>query len=338
MSNTMRLWRLPQFGRQHLQLEQVDIPTPADDEILVKVAAAALNYRDKLNIEDGSGGLQITPPLVPASDLSGAVVAVGKRVKRFRTGDRVLGTFWADWIDGPWPAHALTLGGPLTGALAEYVVLKQEWAVHAPATLDDVHASTLPCAALSAWFALVEQGHLHAGQTVVIQGTGGVSLFGLQFAAAHGANVIVLSGDDDKLARAKELGATHAINRRKTPRWDVAVRDLTAGRGADHVLEMVGGDNLLLSLQALKQAGRVSVIGMLGDAEIHSPSVPLFLGRPTIQGIGVGHRRALEDMIRAVDHLGLKPVVDQVYALEELPAALDHLERGPFGKLVVRMD
>jgi len=338
MSNTMRQWRLPQFGRQHLQLAQVEIPTPGDDEILVKVAAAALNYRDKLNIEDGSGGLQITPPLVPASDLSGTVAAIGKRVTRFSTGERVLGTFWADWIDGPWPGHALTLGGPLTGTLAEYVVLKQEWVVHAAATLDDIHASTLPCAALSAWFALVEQGHLHAGQTVVIQGTGGVSLFGLQFAAAHGANVIVISGDDDKLERAKTLGATHAINRRKTPNWDVAVRDITAGRGADHVLEMVGGDNLLLSLRALKQAGRISVIGTLGEAEIHSPSVPLFLGRPTIQGIGVGHRRALEDMIRAVDHLGLTPVVDKVYALAELPAALDHLERGPFGKLVLRMD
>ena len=173
---------------------------------------------------------------------------------------------------------------------------------------------------------------------MVIQGTGGVSLFALQFAAAHGARVILISGDDDKLARAKELGATHAINRRKTPHWDMSVRDITGGRGADHVLEMVGGDNLLLSLRALKQAGRVSVIGTLGEAEIHSPSVPLFLGRPTIQGIGVGHRRALEDMIRAVDHLHLKPVVDKVYALAELPAALDHLERGPFGKLVVRMD
>lgn len=338
MSNTMRQWRLPQFGRQHLKLEQVAIPTPGEDEILIKVAAAALNYRDKLNIEDGSGGLQITPPLVPASDLSGVVVAVGKRVNRFRTGDRVLGTFWVDWIDGPWPAHALTLGGPLTGALAEYVVLKQEWAVHAPTTLDDAHASTLPCAALSAWFALVEQGHLHAGQTVVIQGTGGVSLFALQFAAAHGARAILISGDDDKLERAKPLGATHVINRRKTLRWDIAVRDITGGRGADHVLEMVGGDNLLLSLQALKQAGRVSVIGTLGEAAIHSPSVPLFLGRPTIQGIGVGHRRALEDMIRAVDHLGLRPVLDQTYGLADLPAALDHLDRGPFGKLVVRMD
>jgi NADPH:quinone reductase-like Zn-dependent oxidoreductase len=253
----------------------------------------------------------------------------------------VISTFIPGWIDGVGFGTARepnyrTLGGAMQGVLSEYVVLDQDWAVKAPESLNDVEASTLPCAGLTAWTALVERGHLHAGQTVVVQGTGGVALFALQIAVAHGAEVIVVSGDDDKLLRAKALGATHGINRRKED-WVEAVYRLTGDRGADHILEIVGGAHLGRALQAAAVFGRVSLIGVLEGFEISGHFAPLALKHLTVEGIQVGHRRGLEDFVRAADRTGLKPVVDAEYDLADLPAALDYLARGPFGKVVIRV-
>lgn len=337
MSRMMQKWVVAQPGVQHLNIEESPVPTPAANEILVRVSAVSLNYRD-LGVIAGEDGAPSMPfPLTPGSDMAGVVVAAGENVRRFREGDEVIGTFWAGWIDGDWPEHARVIGGKLPGVLAEYVVLHEDWAVHAPRSLDAVRASTLPCAGLTAWFALVEKGALHAGQTVVVQGTGGVALFGLQLARAHGAEVIVTSSSRDKLARALALGATHAIDRLEHPRWDEVVRELTGGRGADHVFELAGGDNLGASLRALRQGGRISLIGVLGELSMTLPSVPSFLTRPVIQGIGVGHRRALEALVRAVDATKIEPVVDTAYSFHKLPEALQHLERGAFGKVVVKM-
>lgn len=337
MSRTMRKWVLRDVGIQHLSLEEAPVPAPGAGEIVVRVAAVSLNYRD-LNVISGTdGGSEVPLPATPGSDMAGVVTATGAGVTRFAEGDTVLGTFWAGWHDADWPPEAGVLGGSLPGVLAEYVVLREDWAVHAPRTLTLLEASTLPCAGLTAWFALIEQGALHAGQTVVMQGTGGVALFGLQLARAHGAQVIVTSGSDAKLRRAIELGATHGINRTETPDWDRVVRELTNGRGADHVFELAGGENLGASLRALRQGGRISLIGVLDGYSMSLPSVPSFLGRPTIQGIGVGHRRALEDLVRAIDVLKIKPVVDTVYGFDALSDAIAHLGRGAFGKLVVRV-
>lgn len=337
MSRLMQRWVVAQPGAQHLSIEESPVPTPAANEILVRVSAVSLNYRD-LGVIAGEDGAPSMPfPLTPGSDMAGVVVAAGGSVTRFREGDQVIGTFWAGWIDGDWPDHARVIGGKLPGVLAEYVVLHEDWAVHAPRSLDAVRASTLPCAGLTAWFALVEKGALHAGQTVVVQGTGGVALFGLQLARAHGAEVIVTSSSSDKLARALALGATHGIDRLQHPRWDEVVRELTGGRGADHVFELAGGDNLGASLRALRQGGRISLIGVLGELSMTLPSVPSFLTRPVIQGIGVGHRRALEALVRAIGATKIEPVVDTVYSFDKLPEALQHLERGAFGKLVVKM-
>ncbi|WP_083893441.1 zinc-dependent alcohol dehydrogenase family protein [Herbaspirillum sp. B65] len=338
MDQTMRRWRLHQFGKQHLQLETLPIEQPAPGQILVRVRAVALNYRDKMNIDSGSGGPQVQLPFTPASDMAGEVVAVGAGVRRFAPGARVISTFWGGWLDGHWPPQALALGAPGPGMLAQYVLLDEDWAVAAPLTLSDAQASTLPCAGLTAWTALIEHGQLRAGQTVVLQGTGGVALFGLQLAAAHGARTIVISGDAGKLERALAMGATHGILRSLHPQWQHQVREMTQGRGADHVLELVGGENVERSLQALTQGGRLSLIGLLGDMRLQASSIPLLLGRQSIQGIGVGHRRALEDLVRAVDQLGLVPMVEQEYGFAELPEALAHLERGAFGKVVVRVD
>jgi len=219
--------------------------------------------------------------------------------------------------------------------LASHVLLDAAWAVAAPATLDFAEASTLPCAGLTAWFALAETGALRPGQTVLIHGTGGVALFGLQLARLHGARAIVISGSEDKRAQTLALGASHVLMRNGD--WPAEVRRLTGGRGADHVLELASGPNLDRSLQATAQGGRVSIIGMLGGETLGASFYAMVLGRVTVQGIGVGHRRALEDLVRAVDANALKPVIAARYGFDALPAALDHLERGAFGKVVVTL-
>ncbi|WP_373565313.1 MULTISPECIES: zinc-dependent alcohol dehydrogenase family protein [Paraburkholderia] len=331
----MGQWVLREAGAHNLRLEEKPMPTPGAGEIVVRVAAVSLNYRDLWFIADEQTDTSATLPATPGSDMAGTVVATGAGVTRFSEGDDVLGTFWAGWVDGECPPDAGVLGGSLPGVLAHYVVLHESWAVRAPRTLSAVEASTLPCAGLTAWFALVEKGAVHAGQTVVMQGTGGVALFGVQLARAHGAQVIATTSSAAKLQRVLELGATHGIDRHATPDWERVARELTGGRGVDHVFELAGGENLGASLRALRQGGRISLIGTLDGYSMSLPSIPSFLGRPTIQGIGVGHRRALEDLVRAVDTLELKPVVDTVYAFDQLPAALAHLERGAFGKVVV---
>jgi len=340
INKVMCRWELPQFGRENLRMVEVPVPAPGAHEVLVCVSAVSLNYRDKLIIQNGMG---LTPdmPFTPGSDMAGTVVATGAGSHRFAVGDAVLGAFSADWQDGAAPGTGRDLmpalgGPPLPGMLSEYVVLPEEWLVHAPSSLDAIQASTLPCAAVTAWQALVELGRLRAGQSVVVQGTGGVSLFALQFAAAHGATVIVTSSDDDKLARVKAIGASHGINRHSTPEWAQAVIALTEGRGADHILEMVGGDNLARSLDAIVHQGRISVIGVFGGMEATLPVGAMLKKRATIQGIGVGPRRVLEDVVRAIDSTGIKPVIAAQHPFSDLQAALDELDRGPFGKVVIR--
>jgi NADPH:quinone reductase-like Zn-dependent oxidoreductase len=337
----MKRWTLGAPGRINLALGNAPVPSPAASQLVVKVSAVSLNYRDLLLIEDGLGLPTGGNPLVPGSDAAGVVVATGAAVTRFKVGERVISTFIPGWIDGPGLGNARepnvhALGGPDQGMLTEYVVLDEDWAVRAPNSLSDTEASTLPCAGLTAWTALVERGKLHAGQTVVVQGTGGVAMLGLQIAAMHGAEVIVVSGDDAKLARAKALGARYGVNRH-TEDWVEAVYRITGDRGADHVLEIVGGAHLGRSLQAAAVGGRVSLIGVLEGFDISGQFVPLAVKHLTIEGIQVGHRTSLEALVRAVDRTGIKPVIDAEYDLADLRAALDHLARGPFGKVVVRM-
>ncbi|WP_440532907.1 zinc-dependent alcohol dehydrogenase family protein [Variovorax sp. YR566] len=331
---TLRRWQLPTLGRAHLEQAEVPLPVPGANQILVKVGAVSLNYRDLLMIRDGMG-MALDLPFTPGSDMAGTVAAIGPGVTRFAVGDRVVNTFWGGWIDSHWHAEATLLGGPGPGMLASHVLLDAAWAVAAATTLSLAEASTLPCAGLTAWFALAETGALRAGGTVLIHGTGGVALFGLQIARLHGAQAIVVTGSEDKRAQALALGATHVLARDGD--WPAEVRRLTQGRGADHVLELASGPNLDRSLQAVKQGGRVSIIGMLGGETLSASFYAMVLGRVTVQGIGVGHRRALEDLVRAVDANALKPVIAAQYGFDALPAALDHLERGAFGKIVVTL-
>jgi NADPH:quinone reductase-like Zn-dependent oxidoreductase len=326
-------WQLEQFGRDQLRLVKAAPREPGPTQVLVRVRAASLNYRDLLMAHDGMG-LPVRLPFVPGSDMSGEVIAVGTRVTRFATGDRVIGTFWSGWLDGERPASAIPLGGPGPGVFATQVVLDEEALVHAPKGWSHAQASTLPCAGLTAWTALVELGRLRAGQTVLVHGTGGVALFCVQWARLHGARAIVVTSSPAKAQPARELGA-HVLMR--SADWLAGARDITGGRGVDHVVETAGGDNLAASMEALAAGGRVSVIGMLAGTELRLPFYPLILKRATVQGIGVGHRRSLEELVRAAGSSELRPVIAHEYGFDQLPQALAHLERGAFGKVVVHV-
>ncbi|MEI2300656.1 zinc-dependent alcohol dehydrogenase family protein [Ensifer sp. MJa1] len=338
MTRWMKEWTIDRFGAQNLRLSERTVPEAGPGEVLVRTTAVSLNFRDKLVLENGMG-MPIAFPFVPGSDMAGVVEAVGSGVTRFRTGDRVISVFDPTWLDGQKPGTAryptsFALGGLNPGVASQYVAFPEGWFLHAPASLDDGEASTLPCAGVTAWFALVEKGHLRAGDRVVVQGTGGVSLFGLQIAKAHGAEVIVTSGSQDKLDRARALGADHGINRLMDD-WAERVLEITGDHGADHILELASGTNLGKSLQAVAMQGRISVIGVLEGGELSTPAPFVLLKSPVIQGIGVGHRRALEDLVGAIDRTRIKPVIDARYPFEQFREALAHLDRGPFGKVVV---
>ncbi|MDU3301603.1 MAG: NAD(P)-dependent alcohol dehydrogenase [Enterobacter ludwigii] len=338
MTEMMQCWSMDALGRENLRLTQAPVPQPGPGEVRVRVNAVALNYRDKMVIE-GNMPFALTFPFTPASDMAGVVDSTGEGVTRFKPGARVISTFSPEWVDGKPKGDARnlpyqTLGGYFQGMLSEYVIMRENWLVAAPETLDDAEASTLPCAGLTAWFALVERGQLRAGQSVLVQGTGGVAIFALQIAKAHGAEVFVTSGSDEKLALAKTLGADRGINRLKG-NWADEIYALTQDRGIDHIIETVGGENLRHSLRAVAVHGRISVIGVLAGSEISLPASELLLKSPVIQGIGVGHRRALEDFVRAVDVTGLKPVIEHRYRFNQLEEALVHLDRGAFGKIVL---
>jgi len=325
-------WQINSFDRRSLQQVEVPMPTPAAGQILVRTQAVSLNYRDLMIT---SGNYAWTPPLpfTPGSDLAGVVEAVGPGVTRWKGGERIISTFVAGWIDGKAHSGTFSMGGPGPGALATHVVLDEQWAVAAPQTLTAEQASTLPCAALTAWFSYFEEGSLKAGETVLIHGTGGVALFGLQFATMHGAKVIVVSGATEKRDKAMALGAAHVIAREAD--WPAEVKRLTGGRGVDHVLETVGGANLGRSLTAVAPGGRISLIGVIAGGKVEAQAIDFIRSRAVVQGISVGHRRALEDMIRAIDTTHMQPVIDTVYGFADVRAAFAQLERGAFGKVVV---
>ncbi|MHB9835122.1 zinc-dependent alcohol dehydrogenase family protein [Paraburkholderia terrae] len=334
MSDVMKRWEAHRPGIDALRVEEVVRPEPAPGEVLVRVTAVSLNFRDLAMLEGSLGkwsGVQS-----PGSEMAGEVVAVGTGVTRFAIGDKVISVDIRHWIDGPAP-EADTNTAPFLGRLAEYSTVPEDLLVRAPASLDAAAASTLSVAGLTAWFALVELAKVRAGETVVVQGTGGVALFAVQFAAAHGASVIVVSGSKRKLERVKALGATHGIDRSEIEDWDSHVLKLTGGRGADHVLEMGGGD-ITRSLNAIRVGGRISIIGLLNGSELRASITTIMFKRAQLVGLGVGHRRALQDMIAAIDHLKLQPVIDAVYSFDQVPEAFAHVKRGAFGKVVVRIE
>jgi NADPH:quinone reductase-like Zn-dependent oxidoreductase len=332
----MRVVEASEFKISSLQLTEREAPTPKHGEILVKISSASLNYRD-LAILDQSYMPNLKLPYVPCSDCAGEVVEVGQGVKRFASGDRVVPVYTQGWYDGrPTLAQRTTqtLGAPLSGVLQEYIVIPEDEAVHSPKSLSDQEASTLPIAALTAWNTL-QQGGIKAGDTVLLQGTGGVSIFALQFAKIFGAKVIITSSSDEKLKRAQALGADFCINYEQNPEWEKVVREMTDGRGVDIVVETTGA-TLSQSLAAVKFAGFIGVIGFVGGHEVKISVKTLIGPLVRVQGIATGSRSQLEELIRAIDCHQVKPVIDSIFPLEKAQEAFNHLKSGAhFGKIVI---
>nr|WP_245511471.1 NAD(P)-dependent alcohol dehydrogenase [Rhizobium leguminosarum] len=338
MRDLMKRWELSAFSRDGLGLEQVPVPIVGADEVLVRVNAVALNYRDQDVIAGRMGAFNL--PMTIGTDMCGTVVEVGKSVEKFAVGNRVISTFFPDWKDGrPLGSgrhpNYQSLGGFYPGVLSEYVTFPAAWLTKGPSSLDELEASTLPCAGLTAWYALVELGRVEKGQTVLIEGTGGVAIFGAQIAKAKGATVILVSGSGEKLERAKTLGLADFVINRTREDWVERVYEITSDRGADHILEIVGGPHLAKALEAVAPGGRISMIGVLEGGQLSASVGPLLLKGPVIQGIAVGHHRAQEDLVKAIDELQIKPIIDARYGLADLQKALDYLTRGAFGKIVV---
>lgn len=327
------------FGLDNLVLAERPDPIPGPGQVAVRMRAASLNYRDLLTVQ-GKYNPKQRLPLVPCSDGAGEVVEVGEGVTRVKPGDRVCGIFAQKWLAGePTREKARsTLGGPLDGTLSELVVLDGEGVVRTPDHLSDEEAACLPCAAVTAWSALVTDGRVSAGDTVLVQGTGGVSLFALQFAKVLGARVIATSSSDEKLARVRELGADDVLNYRESPDWGVKAKELTGGVGVDNVVEVGGAGTLQQSLRAVRFGGTISLIGNLAGTTTEVMLTQIFMARVRVNGIFVGHREGFEAMNRAIAQHRLRPVIDRVFPLESARAAFEHMAAGGhFGKIVVKM-
>lgn len=320
---------------ESLTLTERSDPRPGPEQVLIQMRSAALNFRDALII-NGHYNPNLPLPLIPLSDGVGSVVAVGENVTCLRLGDRVAGVFVQNWLSGELSGSALTLGADMDGVLAQFVVLHQDGVVRVPEHLTDEEAATLPCAAVTAWNALMVQGALKPGDTVLIQGTGSVSLFALQFACMAGARPIVISSSDEKLKRARQLGAAEGINYKQTPDWDGEVLKLTDGKGVDYVVEVGGAGTLPRSLNAVRVGGQVSLIGILSGISAEISMLPILMKQIRMQGIFVGSRVMFEQMNAAIALHKLKPVVDRVFPFEEAISAIKCLGKGgQMGKICI---
>jgi len=317
-----------------------DVPKPGPGEVLIRVHAVSLNYRDLL-IAQGKYLRGLKLPLIPLSDGAGEVAEIGSGVTRVKTGDRVAGIFMQNWLSGEVSPYVprTALGGTVDGMLSEYVVLHQDGIVQIPSHLSYEEAATLPCAAVTAWNALTTST-LKPGITVLVQGTGGVSIFGLQLAKLSGARVLVTSSSEEKLQKAATLGtaAVDLINYRTVPDWDQKVLERTNGIGVDHVIEVGGPGTLGRSMTAVRVGGRISVIGLLTGADGTVNPMPILGKQIQVQGIFVGSRDMFEAMNRAITLHQLHPVIDKVFGFDEAHLALKYLESGAhFGKVVIRV-
>jgi len=335
----MKVWEIQNaYGLDNLKPADKAEPQPGPGQIVVAMKAASLNYRDLMTVKGWGGNFPL--PLVPFSDGAGDVVAVGDGVKRVKAGDKVCPLFFQSWFEGPvtFESRMLALGGSVPGVLQQKMLIAGEGVSKYPAHLSYDEASTLPCAGLTAWRAITVEAPIRAGDTVLVQGTGGVSIFALQFAKTLGAKVIATSSSDDKLERARALGADYTINYKTTPNWGAEARKFTGGKGVDVVVEVGGENTLAQSMDAARVGGAIVIIGVLGgfSAPVMVPLV--FSKNLRIVGISVGSREQFDDMCAHIDRWKLKPVVDKTFGFDDVPAALKLMESGGhFGKIVVRV-
>lgn len=334
----MKAWVINNFGIDELSLEERPVPSLGEKDVLVKLHATSINYRDLMVVE-GTYNPKMKLPAVPFSDGAGEVVEVGSGVTKWKPGDRVMPIFAQHWFDGDPDAEirktSLGAGSAWDGTLREFAAFNESGLVAIPSHLSYQEAATLGCAGLTAWHSVVESGQVKPGETVVTLGTGGVSVFALQFAKAAGARVIATSSSDEKLERLRELGAVETINYRTREDWDKAILELTGGRGADHVIEVGGSGTLPRSINATRFGGHIAMIGALAGAASFNPT-SVFMKAVRVQGIYVGHRRMFEEMNRAIEVNGLRPVVDSTFAFGDVRTALHRMKEGShFGKIVI---
>ena len=334
----MNVWEIQNaYGLDHLAIAEKPEPKPQAGQIVVAMKAASLNYRDLMTVKGYGGAFPL--PLVPFSDGAGDVVAVGDGVTRVKAGDKVCPLFFQSWLSGPvsFESRMKALGGSVPGVLQQKMLIAAEGVSKYPAHLSYEEAATLPCAGLTAWRAITVEAPISAGQTVLVQGTGGVSIFALQFAKALGAKVIATSSSDAKLERARALGADQTINYKTTPDWGAKARELTGGKGVDVVVEVGGENTLNQSFDAARVGGSIVIIGVLGGFTTPVVVPVVFSKNLHIHGISVGSREQFDDMCAHIDRWKLKPVVDKTFPFDEVPAALRLMEAGGhFGKIAVR--
>lgn len=337
----MKAYEVQQFGIDNLALVDRPTPEPKAGDVLVKFHAASLNYRDFM-VVSGTYNPKMKLPAVPFSDGAGEVSAVGEGVTKWKAGDRVMPIFAQGWFDGESSEEkrrtSLGAGAQWDGVLREFGTFSEESVVRIPEHLSYEEAATLPCAALTAWNTLSVSGNVKAGDSVLTLGTGGVSIFAVQFAKLFGARVIATSSSNDKIDKLKDLGADETVNYREREDWDAAVLELTGKTGVDHVVEVGGGGTLSKSINAVRIGGHIALIGALTGAVGFNP-ISVFMKAIRLQGIFVGSRRMFEDMNKAISVNKLKPVIDRVFEFDQAREALKHMESAShFGKIVVRID
>ncbi|NRA33822.1 MAG: NAD(P)-dependent alcohol dehydrogenase [Polyangiaceae bacterium] len=333
----MRVFEITAFGLDNLKVADHPIPELKPGQIRVRIHAASLNFRDVAMCK-GHYNRKQALPLIPLADGAGVVDKVGRGVSRFREGDRVAGCFAPDWIDGP-PEHKLirnTLGGPLSGMLADYVILPEQGAVMLPSHLSYREGATLPCAAVTAWNTLTKYRQLKAGDTLLLQGTGGVSIFALQFAKAMGATVIITSSSDEKLKEAASLGADHLINYKTCPDWDQKARKITNKAGVDHIIDVGGGNTFEKSVNCAKVGGFIAVLGAMGGSETPMNLLRVVMNNLTVQGFVVGSRADFEALNEFLGTHQLHPVISDTFRFGDAREAFELMERGEhLGKIVI---
>jgi NADPH:quinone reductase-like Zn-dependent oxidoreductase len=336
----MRAWAIEdEWNIDHLRLTARPEPRPGPGQVLLRMKAASLNYRDMYVIVRGYGSFTGNLPLVPMSDGVGEVLEIGAGVTRVRVGDRVCPNFCQTWIGGEPSLERLarSLGGPIDGTMVDVMCLPEEGVCKAPEHLSDEQAAALPCAALTAWSAVVTHDSLGPGSRVLVQGTGGVALFAVQFAKMLGAHVTVISSSDAKLDRARKLGADAGINYVATPEWYKPARDISGGNGFDHIVELGGEKTLPQSLRCIRPGGTLSMIGVLSGGALAAPLGLVVTRQVRLQGITVGSRDMFEAMLRAIGQHKMQPVIDKVFKFEHLKEGLAYLKSGAqFGKICIR--
>jgi NADPH:quinone reductase-like Zn-dependent oxidoreductase len=335
----MRVFQIEgDWGMDNLRLSVRPDPAPGPGQVVIRMKASSLNYRDLVVPDRGYGRYTGTLPLIPVSDGVGVVIAAGPGVRRVAPGDRVCPTFFQDWTAGEpdWDRVTGSLGGPIDGTMADYMCLSEDGVAKVPAHLTDIEAATLPCAALTAWSALTTCSTTKPGDRVLVQGCGGVALFAVTFAKLLGAHVTVITSSDERIERVRKLGADATINYRAVPEWAKATGDITGGRGYDLIVELGGEKTLPQSLRCIRPGGTVAMIGVLSGSAMATALGLIITRQVRLQGVTVGHRDGFEAMLRAIDQHRIKPVVDRVFTFEELKEALAYLKSGAqFGKVCV---